>query len=125
MKNTLKILGIFCLALVTFACSKKDDPSDNSLFVGTYKGAISYKSESEDKSVKDGAVTVVKAGNNYYFRFSDGIKDLKGVEFKKDGDNTLVNVDFEDGVKYIRITASTLSILYMKDGQTWTADAKR
>ncbi|MFK8302221.1 hypothetical protein ACI75Y_04850 [Capnocytophaga stomatis] len=125
MKNTLKILGIFCLALVTFACSKNDDPSDNDLFVGTYKGSISYKSASEDKSVKDGAVTVVKAGNNYYFRFSDGIKDLKGVEFKKDGDNTLVNVDFEEGVKYIRITASSLSILYMKGEETWTADAKR
>ncbi|CEN34275.1 hypothetical protein [Capnocytophaga cynodegmi] len=125
MKKALKILGVFCLTLVVFACSKNDDPSDNNLFVGTYKGSIGYKSATEDKSVKDGAVTVVKAGNNYYFRFSDGIKDLKGVEFKKDGDNTLVNVDFEEGVKYIRITASSLSILYMKDEQTWTADAKR
>lgn len=95
------------------------------MFVGTYKGSISFKGESGDKSAENGSVTVVKTGDTYYFRFSDGIEDLKGVEFKKEGDNTLVNVDFKDGVQYIRITASSLSILYMKDGKTWTANAKR
>ena len=125
MKNLLKFFGVVCLALVTFSCSKNDDPADNDLFVGTYKGSISFKGESGDKSAENGSVTVVKTGDTYYFRFSDGIEDLKGVEFKKEGDNTLINVDFQDGVQYIRITASSLNILYMKDGKTWTANAKR
>ena len=70
-------------------------------------------------------MTVVKAGNDYYFRFSDGIPDLKGVSFKKEGDNTLVNVDLKEGVKLIRINASSLNILYTEGGKTWTANASR
>lgn len=127
MKNLLKFVGIVSLALVIFACSKKDDPADNDVFVGTYKGAISFKHGETNKSEENGSVTVVKAGDNYYFRFSDGIEDLKGVELKK-GDNNLINVDLtEDGleIKIIRITASTLYIKYTKEGKTWNANAKR
>lgn len=126
MKNVFKIFGIVCLAFLAFSCSKDDDPADNDIFVGTYNGPISYAAEGETISVDDGAVTVVKTGNNYYFRFSDGIPDLTGVEFENDGDNVLVNIDFEDGVQYIRITASTLRMLYTKDGnKTWTANCDR
>ncbi len=126
MKNVLKIFGVFCIVFLAFSCSKDDDPANNDLFVGTYNGPISYAADGENISVDDGAVTVVKTGNNYYFRFSDGIPDLTGVEFENDGDNVLVNVDFEDGVQYIRITASTLRMLYTKDGnKTWTADCDR
>ena len=57
--------------------------------------------------------------------FSDGIPDLKGVKFKKEGKHTLVNIDLEDGVKLIRINASSLNILYTTDGKIWTANAKR
>ena len=53
------------------------------------------------------------------------IEDLKGVSFKKEGDNTLVNVDLQDGLKVIRINASSLYILYTTDGKTWIANAKR
>ncbi|WP_277013461.1 hypothetical protein [Capnocytophaga granulosa] len=119
---------MICLSIVAFSsisCSKKDDPADNDLFVGTYKGKISYLADKDKKSADNGSVTVVKAGNDYYFRFSDGIEDLKGVSFKKEGDNNLVNVDFQDGLKIIRITASSLYILYTTDGKTWTANAKR
>lgn len=126
MKNVLKIFGIACLAFLAFSCSKDDDPADHDVFVGTYDGSITYNGDGESISVDDGAVTVVKTGNDYYFRFSDGIPDLTGVEFEQSDDNTLVNVDFEDGVKYIRITASTLEIVYTKDGdRTWTADCTR
>lgn len=125
MKNVFKIFGIVCLAFLAFSCSKDDDPANNDLFVGTYDGPITYNADGESISVDDGAVTVVKTGSNYYFRFSDGIPDLTGVEFEEDGDNVLVNVDFEDGIKYIRITASTLEILYTKDGKTWTANCDR
>jgi major membrane immunogen (membrane-anchored lipoprotein) len=128
MKKIFTVVTLICLSIVALSftsCSKKDDPADNDLFVGTYKGKISYLADKDKKSVDNGSVTVVKAGNDYYFRFSDGIPDLKGVSFKKEGDNNLVNVDFQDGLKIIRITASSLYILYTTDGKTWTANAKR
>ena len=128
MKKIFTLVTLICLSIVAFSsisCSKKDDPADNNLFVGTYKGKISYSDGKEKKAADNGSVTVVKAGNDYYFRFSDGIPDLKGVSFKKEGDNTLVNIDFQDGLKIIRITASSLYILYTTDGKTWIANAKR
>ena len=128
MKKIFTLVTLICLSIVAFSsisCSKKDDPADNDLFVGTYKGSISYLKGNEKKSFDNGSVTVDKAGNDYYFRFSDGIEDLKGVSFKKEGDNRLVNIDFEDGVKYIKIDASSLTMLYTTDGKTWTANAKR
>ena len=128
MKKIIALVSVICLSLVAFSsisCSKNDDPADNDLFVGTYKGKISFLKGEEKKSFDNGSVTVVKTGNDYYFRFSDGIEDLKGVSFKKEGDNRLVNIDFEDGVKYIKIDASSLTMLYTTDGKTWTANAKR
>ena len=128
MKKFFTLVTLVCISLVAFSsisCSKNDDPADNDLFVGTYKGSISYSNGEEKKAVDNGSVTVVKTGNDYYFRFSDGIEDLKGVSFKKDGDNTLVNVDLQDGLKVIRINASSLNILYTTDGKTWIANASR
>ena len=128
MKKLFTLVTLICISIVAFSsisCSKNDDPADNDLFVGTYKGKISYTNGQEQKAADNGAVTVVKTGNDYYFRFSDGIEDLKGVSFKKEGDHTLVNVDFQDGVKFIKINASSLTMLYTTDGKTWTANAKR
>ena len=128
MKKLFTLVTLICISIVAFSsisCSKKDDPADNDLFVGTYKGKISYTNGQDQKATDNGAVTVVKTGNDYYFRFSDGIEDLKGVSFKKEGDNTLINVDLQDGLKVIRINASSLYILYTTDGKTWTANASR
>ena len=128
MKKIFALVTVICLSLVAFSsisCSKNDDPADNDLFIGTYKGKVSYSDSQQKKSADNGAVTVIKTGNDYYFRFSDGIPDLKGVSFKKEGDNTLVNIDLQDGVKIIRINASSLNILYTTDGKTWTANASR
>ncbi len=125
MKNVIKILGVVCVAFLTFSCSKDDDPADNDIFVGTYEGAIGYSHDGDVISTDDGKVTVAKTGDNYYFRFSDGIPDLTGVEFEESDDNVLLNIDFEDGVRYIRITASSLNILYTKNGRTWTANCSR
>ena len=128
MKKIFTLVTLICLSIVAFSsisCSKKDDPADNNLFVGTYKGKITYSDGKEKKAADDGSVTVVKAGNDYYFRFSDGIPDLKGVSFKKEGDNTLVNIDLQEGVKLIRIDASSLKILYTQDGKIWTANGNR
>ncbi|MBN8784417.1 MAG: hypothetical protein ABS85_12335 [Sphingobacteriales bacterium SCN 48-20] len=128
MKKFLKYFSIAAVVLmagmVFVSCSKDDDPADNDVFVGTYNGRVTYQNGSESKSNDNGKVTVVKVGSDYNFVFSDGIPDLTGVRFRKDGDNTVVSVD-EDVTKIIRITASSLTIGYAKDGATWTADCNR
>ena len=72
MKKIFALVTVICLSLVAFSCiscSKNDDPADNDLFVGTYKGKISLLKGEEKKFVDNGSVTVVKTGNDYYFRF--------------------------------------------------------
>mgnify|MGYP007032570040 CR=1 FL=1 len=124
MKSVFKIFGIVCLTFLAFSCSKDDDPADNDLFVGTYNGSVSYTDGDESISAEDGSVTVAKVGNNYNFAFSNGIPNITGVEFEEDGDNSLINIGWND-TQLIRITASSLEILYIKDGETWTADCER
>lgn len=128
MKNLLKLATVICLIIATSACSSDNDPVDDDFFVGTYKGAISYTNSDGDKeSHDDGKVTVVKVASKtkYNFEFSNGIPSLNGVEFEEDGDDRLINVDFEDGVQYIKISASSLKMLYSKDGSVWTANLER
>lgn len=125
MKNVLKFLGTGVLLLfVVTACSKDDDPADNDLFVGTYNGSISYTSDSENKSSDDGKVTVVKVGDKYNFAFSDGIPNINGIEFEEEDGNYYINIGGNE-LSYIRINESDLKILYVVDGETWTADCSR
>lgn len=125
MRNFLKLFSVLVLAsIVVISCSKKDNPTDNNLFVGSYEGSIGFVKEGENKSTNNGKVTVVKVGNNYNFVFSDGIPDLKGVQFQNEGDNAVVSID-NDETKMIRITASQLTIAYAKDGEAWTANCSR
>lgn len=124
MKTQLKFLLILlAMPLVFLACSKDDDPADNDLFVGTYDGSITYNNGSTSISTETGKVTVIKTGNNYNFKFSDGIPDLNGVEFEK-RENEVISIGSTES-KYIRITASTLTIGFLKDGATWTASCSR
>ncbi|MFD1630285.1 hypothetical protein [Pseudopedobacter beijingensis] len=124
MKNLMKISAALLLISVIFAaCSKKDDPADKDLFVGTYKGTVDYKAEGVSKHSDDGHVRVVKTGNNYYFVFSDDIPNLTGVEFEK-GENSVISIG-SDEAKYIKVTANSLKIAYTKDGAIWTADCTR
>lgn len=125
MKKILFCLSLLMVSSLVFVgCSKDDDPADNDLFVGTYNGRVTYSNGGENKSNDNGKVTVVKTGSDYNFVFSDGIPDLNGVRFRRDGDNTVISID-EDEAKVIRITASKLSIGYAKDGAVWTADCNR
>lgn len=127
MKNTIKIFAVLFISVLTLSttsCSKDDDPTNNDLFVGTYRGPISFTSDSESKSADNGSITVVKVGDKYNFVFSDGIENITGVEFREDDDNLFINVG-GDETSYIRINESTLKILYIKDGKTWTANCTR
>lgn len=129
MKNAFKILGALML-LFTFmsisSCSKDDDPADNDFFAGTYKGSIAYKDNDNDIATDNGEVFVTKiaSGTKYNFRFSNGIPDLNGLEFQKQGDNTLVMVN-STALVYVRIDNNELKMLYTADGKTWRANCMR
>lgn len=124
MKTQIKFLAVLLMMPLLFlACSKDDDPADNDLFVGTYNGTISYRSGSTSISTETGKVTVIKTGNNYDFKFSDGIPDLNGVEFER-RENEVVSIG-SDEAKYIRITAGTLNIAFTNGDAVWTADCDR
>ncbi|HLR36427.1 MAG TPA: hypothetical protein VK084_00140 [Chitinophagaceae bacterium] len=126
MKNVWKVLGILCLVFVIASCSKDDDPANNDLFVGTYNGSVGFNDDESNISADSSSVTVVKVGDDYNFKFNEsGIPALTGVEFKEDGDNGIINIDFEEGVQVVRIDESNLTIMYSEDGQTWTANCTR
>lgn len=129
MKNSLKtIFKLFSVVLITAlvftSCSKDDDPVDNDLFIGKYKGKISYVEGDTNISKDDGSVEVVKVGKNYNFLFSDKIPNLTGVTFEKEGENVVINVG-SDEAHLIRIDQSKLVIAYTKDGKVWTANCDR
>lgn len=128
MKTLLKLFGVFAIATLLFtACSKDDDPADNDLFVGTYEGSVGYTRTGEESGSiqnSNGSVRVVKlSGDNYNFLFSDDIPDLTNITMQQGANNMLTISNDEFGM--IRITASSLSITYATDGQTWTANCER
>lgn len=127
MKNTFKLFALLFISVISFSvisCSDDDDPANNDLFVGTYRGPISFNGDGESITVEEGAVTVAKVGNKYNFRFSDGIENITGIEFEREDSNYNINIG-GDGSSFIRINASNLNMLYIKDGKTWTANCTR
>ena len=123
MKKLLSLLAVLSLGIIVLAsCSKDDDPKDNDLFVGTYKGKVSYIDGDETISNDDGSVTVVKVGDSYTFNFSDGIPNIKDKKIKK-GENSFT-LDWDEG-SIITIDESNLTINMIKDGAMWTANCKR
>lgn len=122
MKKSIKVLGmLFLVTALVASCSKDNDPSDDNLFVGTYKGKVSYSDPDSETGITtdDGRVTLVKVDNSYNFDFSDGIPSLKGIKMEKN-QNILVSTDGA-----ISIDEGTLIIAYTKDGETWGADCTR
>lgn len=105
------------------ACKKDTDPATKDFFVGTYKGSVSYNKDGATITSSDGKVTVSKVGDTYDFFFGSNIPDIKGVKFEKSGDNSYVSIG--SGLTGISIDASTLKMLVVKDGATWTADCTR
>ena len=70
MKRIFSLATLICLfivALASISCSKTDDPADNDIFVGTYKGRITYSGDKIKKSADNGSITVIKAAGSYYF----------------------------------------------------------
>ncbi len=126
----MKIFGALMLVMFTLvslsSCKDDDDPADNDFFAGTYKGSISFNEGSNNISTNDGSVFVTKiaSGTKYNFAFSNGIPDLNGLEFQKQGDNSLISVG-STALVYVRIDNNDLKIAYNKDGKTWTANCTR
>lgn len=125
MKRLIAIMSILGISMLLLnSCSKDKDPKDSDLFIGTYEGTISYKSDTDDKATSTGKVTVSKIGDTYNFTFSDGIPNVNNITFIKEDDVFSVNVG-SSATSYIRINASTLKMLYKVDDQLWTADCTR
>ena len=125
MKKQRGLLSVLIIAamMVTVSCSKDDDPADNDLFVGTYRGTITFNDGEETITDSDGRVTVVKAGNSYNFDFGTGIPNITGVRFEESEDGTYISVG--EGLSGITISASSLNMLVTNDSGTWTADCSR
>ena len=125
MKSILSIIGVVLLTTFLFvSCSKDTDPADTDIFAGTFRGKIGYTDAEKNISQDNGSVFVTKVGTRYDFRFSDGIPDLKGVEFERKDDNTMVSIG-SSGTGLITINKDHLVIGYTKDNSTWTADCNR
>lgn len=123
MKKLLSLLAIIGLGVLVLAsCSKDDDPKDNDLFIGKYKGRVSYTNGDERISNDDGSVTVVKVGDKYTFNFSDGIPGIKNKEIKK-GQNSFT-LDWDEG-SIITIDESRLTINMIKGSELWSANLTR
>src|SRR5690606_41383976 len=87
MKNSIKILSVLFMATVLIAsCSKDNDPVDDDLFVGTYKGTVTYTDPGSSTNIttKAGRVTLVTVGDTYNFDSSDGIPGPEGIQMEKD-----------------------------------------
>jgi hypothetical protein len=120
MKNKINILGIFLVMIAfTTSCSKDNDPTDDNLFVGTYKGNVAYTDGETNIATDDGRVTLVKVGDSYNFDFSNSIPSLNGIKMEKN-QNLLIS---SDGT--IKIDEGNLTIAYSKDGKLWGADCTR
>lgn len=127
--QSAKFAGLLMLIFSVFAlnsCSRDDDPSDNDFFAGTYRGTLTYVDGTTNINTSSGNVFVTKIGSatKYNFRFSDGIPDINGIDFQKEGDNTMVMIG-SNANYYIRIDNRTLKVMYNNNGKTWTANANR
>lgn len=124
MKKAIRIFSFLLIATtIMIACKKDTDPASKDLFVGTYKGSVSYSKDGSNITSSDGKITVSKVGETYNFFFGNNIPDITGVKFEKSGDNSYVSVG--NGLTGIKIDESTLKMFVTKDGATWTADCTR
>src|SRR5690606_26129342 len=125
MKKIISLLAtLAAFSILLLSCSKDTAPQDTDLFIGDYHGAISYKSADEDIDIDNGKVTVSKVGDTYNFAFSNSIPNINGIQFEKDDDEYYINIG-SSGTSYIKINKDKLIILYLSDGQTWTANCDR
>lgn len=131
MKGNFKLFGVLFLMTLMIAgafssCSKDTDPADVDVFVGEYKGKISYVKLGNDRIASDeGKVLVTKVGKTYNFHFNKGIPDLTGIKFSKKDDNTLISISSGFKGEGITITKKKLVMVVVKGGETWTANCSR
>ena len=122
MMKTGKFFSVvFFMTAIMVSCSKDNDPVDDNVFVGTYRGSVSYSDSDSNTNIStdDGRVTLVKVGDNYNFDFSDGIPSLTGIKIDK---NENIFVSSDGG---ITIDEGNLIIAYTKDSEVWGADCNR
>ncbi len=121
IKGSKFLSVVFFVTAILVSCSKDNDPVDDNVFVGTYRGSVSYSDSDSNTNIStdDGRVTLVKVGDNYNFDFSDGIPSLTGIEIDK---NENVYISSDGG---ITIDEGNLIIAYTTGGEAWGADCNR
>ena len=121
IKGSKFLSVVFFVTAILVSCSKDNDPVDDNVFVGTYRGSVSYSDSDSNTNIAtdDGRVTLVKVGDNYNFDFSDGIPSLTGIEIDK---NENVYISSDGG---ITIDEGNLIIAYTMGGEAWGADCNR
>jgi len=124
MKSIFGIKSIIASTIILASCGKDDAPQDTDLFIGTYRGPISFINADESIDKAEGKVTVSKVGTVYNFAFSDGIPNVNNIKFEKEDDTYYINIG-SSGTSYIRINKDVLNMLYISDGNKWTANCTR
>lgn len=128
MKQTLSFLAVLLFTVFTISsCSKKDNPADNNVFVGTYTGKTSYTKTGSLVGLADGKVTVTKVGDKYRFDFRDNangsIPAITDIEIPKGQSSYTGTINGYTG--NFSISASNLDLNLTKEGAIWTADCSR
>lgn len=127
MKKVMKLCGFLLIAVLAFGFYSCDnDPAESDLFLGTYKGKISY-AKLGDKVIgpTDGKVVVGKVGKTYSFHFTEGIPDITGLKFEEKGSHSWAALSINGLSGIITINDKKLHIAATQNGATWTADCTR
>lgn len=119
MKKLLTTLSVCFLFFTLLSCSKNEsDSSENEELVATYTGQITFIEGTTYISNPKGTVKMVKRGDVYDFRFSDGIPDLKDISLEEK-DGLIKNTDFKDGERVVNLILNQLIVFYQRDSKTW------
>lgn len=130
MKKLLTALSVCFLFFTLLSCSKNEsdssenDSSESEELIATYTGQIVFLEGTNYISNPKGTVKMVKRGDVYDFRFSDGISDLKDISLEQK-DGLIKNTDFKDGERVINLMNNQLTVLYTRDSKTWIATTSK
>lgn len=125
MKKLLTTLSVCFLFFTLLSCSKNEsDSSENEELVATYTGQITFIEGTTHISNPKGTVKMVKRGDVYDFRFSDGIPDLKDISLEEK-DGLIKNTDFKDGERVVNLISNQLIVFYQRDSKTWVSTTSK
>lgn len=127
VSNILKSTLVCGLLFGVAACA--EDLADKDLFIGAYKGKVTYLKPKEKISIREnmGKVTIGKVGSLYDFYFSNNIPTISGVKMEGAGGKFSGIVLTNEENSLIKIENGHLKLNYVKGilEETWTADCTK